>query len=410
VTQDYALVVSEPGPGADALRDCLVANSTPAEILTPAALAANPPDPDDGPAVLLLNADLPPDEVMAAARGVGGTPTVVAFAERDFDRLSRFVDLGMDYLVPPFEPALVRRRLSICMEREALSRQVRHIEDVANLVKYERELQIGQEIQRGFLPESLPKVPGWEIEARFRPAREVAGDFYDAFPLVGGRRVGFVVADVCDKGVGAALFMALIRTLLRHTACRAESLSPLGLEVEWADPVDDVEVDRGSPTAAGIGPLLTAIAGTHAYMTDHHLAQGYFATLFFGVLDPATGALLYINCGHNPPVIRRASGEQVMLEPTGPALGMLPDSQFRIGRSRLAHGDVLFIYTDGVPEAKDQDGRFFSMERTRELVADPFQNAGELLDRIDGALYAHVGTASPYDDITMMAVGRIAEP
>ncbi|HEX7022065.1 MAG TPA: SpoIIE family protein phosphatase, partial [Trueperaceae bacterium] len=131
------------------------------------------------------------------------------------------------------------------------------------LLKLERDLQIGREIQAGFLPAGLPQPEGWQIAARFQPAREVAGDFYDAVYLVNRRRVGFLIADVCDKGVGAALFMAIFRTLLRSGAQQNASLgwvnSP-SAEGDWlqGDPV----LRRKSLPTIGAGPLVHAVTAT----------------------------------------------------------------------------------------------------------------------------------------------------
>jgi len=137
---------------------------------------------------------------------------------------------ALDYIVPPFLPTLIRSRLFACHSQQALARTAEEAHVEAELLKYERELQIGREIQEGFLPDTLPARVGWQLTARFQPAREVAGDFYDAFELLGGNRIGLVVADVCDKGVGAALFMALIRSLLRHTAIHVDGDAVRGSE------------------------------------------------------------------------------------------------------------------------------------------------------------------------------------
>src|SRR5207302_7545985 len=131
----------------------------------------------------------------------------------------------------------------------------------------ERELAIGHEIQLGFLPETIPEPAGWELRAYFRPARQVAGDFYDVFPLPGGR-IAIVLADVCGKGVGAALFMALFRSLFRALA-----------EPQFA---------AASATSEG---LRATVQGTNDYIARTHGRANMFATVFFAVLDPASGAV-----------------------------------------------------------------------------------------------------------------------
>jgi phosphoserine phosphatase RsbU/P len=305
----------------------------------------------------------------------------------------------------------VRRRIDACRQNERVS-TVEEIEAVSHLLKNERELQIAREIQRGFLPTELPCPEGWEIEARFRPAREVAGDFYDGFELVNGRRMGFVVGDVCDKGVGAALFMALIRTLLRHGAQQSNPGEMLVSDlsaIATATVEDQPDAASQIPALPTIGalPLTSAVRGTNEYMTRNHLEQGYFVTLLFFVLDPVSGSVLYINGGHNPPVVLRTDGSRELLAPTGPAVGLFPGAVFDLAHTTLEVGDTLFAYTDGVTEARDSVGDFFTDARMHKVLADPVESAQELLDRIDGAVVGFVGAAEQSDDLTMLAMRRV---
>ncbi len=369
------------------------------------------------PDMVLVSADCRVAEVLsleARFRGSGSSPTIVVYASSDFNVLEPHVRAGLDYIIPPFLPALVRGRLAACAERQELRRTRDEVANAAHLLKYERELQIAREIQQGFLPNSLPSPPGWQIEARFRPAREVAGDFYDGFELVNRRRIGFVVADVCDKGVGAALFMALIRTLIRHTAEHHSQTSFLKTdsgffgEDQFSTPGDPPT--RFTLPSIGSNPLANAVSRTSDYLVRTHLEQGYFATIFFGVLDPVSGALIYINGGHNPPVLISAGAERRLLTPTGPAVGIFADSAFAIGAAQLGVGDVLFAYTDGVTDAKNEEGHLFSEQRMLSLLDEPVDSADALLDRIDADLRRHVGTADQYDDITMMVLRRQASP
>ncbi|MEU9100371.1 SpoIIE family protein phosphatase [Streptomyces sp. NPDC048361] len=359
-----------------------------------------------GTEVLLVHADVSPHTVRAVTRRLddeGNSPTVVAFAEHDLHLLGSHVHAGSDYLVPPFYPDLIRARLRNCHEHAQLSRTVQDVAAHAELLGYERELEIGREIQMGFLPDSLPSPDGWEINVRFRPARTVAGDFYDVFELVNKRRLALVVADVCDKGVGAALFMALIRSLLRHTAEQSGlqnliAADLLGEDAAWQ------EQSRAIPVV-GATPLLNAVVGTNNYLTRNHIRQGYFATMFFGVLDPVTGNLVYINGGHNPPVLVSGDGaEPVLLNPTGPAVGVIPDVTFSLGYTQFRPGDTLFIYTDGVTEARSATGEFFGEDRMLRHLTEAALSGDELLDHMDGALGEFVGPAEQSDDITMMAV------
>lgn len=351
--------------------------------------------------VLLAPAETDGESVRMAVRRLrrwAGAPIVVVWTVTEFAALEEHVRIGHDYLVPPFLPALVGARLHSCSERAGLGRTLREADARAELMGYEKELEIGREIQAGFLPESLPVPEGWEIDVRFRPARQVAGDFYDVFEISRGRRLALVVADVCDKGVGAALFMALIRSLLRHTAENS------GLQHLVA--AGRTGGSRRIPVV-GATPLLNAVTATNGYLTRNHLRQGYFATLFFGVLDPVTGSLVYINGGHNPPLLLPADGSPpVALEVTGPAVGVLPDCVFTLGYAQVNPGDTLFVFTDGVPEARCPNGSFLGDERMLELLAGNRVSGKDVVDRMDLAVREHTGTAEQHDDVTMLALHR----
>lgn len=363
-----------------------------------------------GAEVVLVSASLGLQRVALISQRLAdacpSAPTVLVFPQGDLAALEACVLGGFDYVMAPYQPALLRSRMSSCRERKRLARAVEEMAAAASLREYEQDLDIAREIQAGFLPDALPSPRGWDISARTKPARQVGGDFYDAFELVNGRRVGFVVADVCDKGVGAALFMALIRTLLRHTAEHTGG---------WDS--HDLEPGAGAVPAGaaltpllslGAGPLVQAVVGTNRYLARNHLRQGYFATLFFGVLDPVSGALLYINGGHNPPVLARAGGGHVLLQPTGPAVGMLADSGYLLHHVNLDPGDSLLVYTDGVVEARDTAGAQFGMAELVRIACGSAPSAAGLLDRVDSGLHEHIGAAEQFDDITMLALRREA--
>ncbi|WBP85138.1 PP2C family protein-serine/threonine phosphatase [Kitasatospora cathayae] len=398
-----ALLVDQERNPPPELLAALAHEDVAVEVRTPReALEGEPPWAE----VLLTPAAMPPRAVREIGRRLaesGTTPITVVYAEDGFDDIEQHIRLGHDYIVPPFLPPMVRARLRSCYERAKLGRAMEEVEAQAELLSYERELKIGRQIQEGFLPEELPGPDGWDLDVRFRPARKVAGDFYDVFELVNRRRLALVVADVCDKGVGAALFMALIRSLLRHTAEHSGLQSPMTTH-QAADPAHVIPV-------VGATPLMNAVVGTNGYLTRNHSGQGYFATMFFGVLDPATGSLVYINGGHNPPMlVPREGGDPTPLEPTGPAVGVIPDCAFSLGYAQLRPGDTLFVYTDGVPEARDEHGAFFGDERVLDLLRQPAPSGRALLERMEAALREHSGAAEQHDDITMMAVHRTAGP
>ena len=266
------------------------------------------------------------------------------------------------------------------------------------LVKIEHDVQVGRQIQADFLPDVLPQPEGYEIKAFFQPAREVAGDFYDAF-VIDDNQIAFVIADVCDKGVGAALFMALTRSLIRafgwmnnRTNPRAEGTSPENQMLDFI--------------AMGLDP----IALTNNYIAQIHEKMNMFVTLFFGMLDPESGVLTYINAGHNPPVLLDSTGKvKARLTLTGPAVGMLPNITYTSRQLMIDPGDVLFLFTDGVPETHNPAGKLFTEKRMLELISGPVPSASDLLNRVEHELYGFMSTANPFDDITMLAIRRRLE-
>ncbi len=277
------------------------------------------------------------------------------------------------------------------------------------LLKFEHDLEIGQDIQIAFLPDAneIPQPDGWEIVSRFHAARQVAGDFYDAFLLTRGK-VGLVIADVCDKGVGAAIFMALSRSLIRAFAEQHRPLS-------WVDtltseqPAAKGQSRRKRKLLSAGTSALCAVELTNDYIGNYHGDMNMFATLFFGVLDPRTGVLTYVNGGHDPPAIIGPDGAlKTRLMPTGPAVGMMPDMDFEVQQVTLEPGDLLMSFSDGVPDARNPAGERFTLEHLWSLLAQPAPSVAALLDRVETSLYDHIADAEQFDDITMLAVRRAA--
>jgi sigma-B regulation protein RsbU (phosphoserine phosphatase) len=274
--------------------------------------------------------------------------------------------------------------------------------------KIERDVQIARQIQLSFLPTTLPEQPGWELAGRFRPARQVAGDWYDAFAMEQVRRLGLVIADVCDKGVGPAMFMALMRSLIRAFAQQPSAM-------RWFDAFDTdtpapalepgVGRRRTAPTA-GSTALKSAMEQTNNYIAKNHGDTGMFATLFFGILDPATGLLQYVNGGHEPPMIIGPEGVKNRLKPTGMAVGILENSEFTIESVQLQPGEIFLAFTDGVTDARIPAIEFFSVERLLALANQPVSTANGLADRLMDSLQAHIADADQFDDITILAARR----
>lgn len=277
-----------------------------------------------------------------------------------------------------------------------------------DLLKFERDVHIGRQIQIDFLPKAdqLPQPSGWEIATYFHAAREVAGDFFDAFPIQ--NKIGLVIADVCDKGVGAALFMSLSRSLIRAFSLQHRPLGWLG-ELTGEEPTSALNItakQRRKFLSAGTSALL-AVELTNNYIAQNHGDMNMFATLFFGVLDPATGILTYINGGHPGPALIGATGQiKARLNATGPAVGMLPGMDFDIQQIRLESGDILFAFSDGVTDARSPDKKFFTEKSLLPLLEQPAASASALLERVETSLRAHIATADQFDDITMLAVRR----
>ena len=269
----------------------------------------------------------------------------------------------------------------------------------------EREMEIARRIQASFLPQEIPQVPGWEIAARFQPARQVAGDFYDVFPLVQNRRLGLVIGDVCDKGVGAALFMALFRTLIRAFAQQHHALRWMDALAEDS-PAQHLRNGRPVLPSTGTSALKNAIELTNNYIATTHGSTHMFATLFFGVLDPSNGMLLYVNGGHEYPLLVNSAGVKEKLAVTGPLIGVFPGAQFEIQSVVIEPGDTLVAFTDGVTEAQNSVDEFYGRGRLYALMARSVSTAAELLDIIEASVREFMGEADPSDDIALLALRR----
>jgi sigma-B regulation protein RsbU (phosphoserine phosphatase) len=241
--------------------------------------------------------------------------------------------------------------------------------------RLERELQVAREVQSSLIPRETPNIAGWDFAARWKPARQVSGDFYDFVPV--GQRLGIVIADVSDKGMPAALFMALSRSIIRASVTSTRS------------PAEGID---------------QANRLTCADSTD-----SMFVTLFYAQLDPETGELVYVNAGHNPPLLYRANQDEIIeLTRTGMVLGLFEAVDFEQGTVQLNPADFILLYTDGVSEAMDAHNRQFGEERLRRILLDYRQAAAEdMAEAIEQALTAFTGEAAPSDDITFVIARRL---
>jgi phosphoserine phosphatase RsbU/P len=237
--------------------------------------------------------------------------------------------------------------------------------------RIERELELAATIQRQILPRDLPSVAGVTIAARNVPTRQVGGDYFDVFPLSGGR-LAFLVADVSGKGVPAALLVSTV-----HAAVH--------LQIDEARTISDL-VKR----------------------IDRHL-QRYavtrkFLTAFFGLLEPDTGVLRYVSAGHNPALLRRSGGGVEQLKATGVPLGMFPHATWKEETLPMARGDLLCVYSDGITEALDASDEEFGLPRlSRLLDSSP---PDEICRRVFDAVASFAADVPQYDDQTLLLVHR----
>lgn len=250
-------------------------------------------------------------------------------------------------------------------------------EQTLEFQKVTQELQLAGRIQASFLPNKFPNIPGWQLAVTLLPARETSGDFFDVIEL-GDNRLGILIADVTDKGVGPALYMALSRTLIRTYA---------------------VEYDAD--------PEVIFYAANQRLLQDSR--ANLFVTAFYGVLDPETGTLTYCNAGHNPPFLFKNfnSNKVRVLERTGMALGVEEESTWVQSSVQIDPGDVLILYTDGIPDSQNDHGEFFDDESIIEIAQNHLeQTAYELQDQILQEVQDFVGNTPQFDDITLMILVR----
>lgn len=311
-------------------------------------------------------------------------PVIVISANNDLQSVVQGIKLGAEeYLPKPFEPVLLHARISSSLEKKRL----RDLQQLY-LKGLEREMDIAREIQQGFLPSELPQADGWEIAIYFKAAREVAGDFYDAFLLPDGN-LACVVGDVCDKGVGAALFMTLFRSLIRATA--TTDVFHGGREFKILTPAER---------------LSHVISFTNNYIAETHSEANMFATIFTGIFNLQDGTLTYVNCGNEPPLILGRENTPRTLPPTGPVVGVIPNAVFSVKEVSLEKNDILLAFTDGIPDSKNPSNDFFGVHPLMTALKDRDISASALITNIETQLHQFIGQTDQFDDITMLAVKR----
>jgi len=263
----------------------------------------------------------------------------------------------------------IAQQTSLAIQNDLLRQEMVQTERI------EREIQLARQIQETFLPDTIPQLNRWELDMRWETAREIGGDFYDIFK-VDENRIGLVIADVSDKGLPAALYMTVARTLIRANA--ADSQSP----AEVLSEVNRLLVNES--------------------------ADAMFVTAVYIILSLDTGSIVYSNAGHNRPLLfRRKKGVLEQLPKGGTALGVIEDLKLENHHLLLRPGDSLILYTDGVTDALSPDGEFFGEDRLQNLVRqhgkETIQN---MLEALDDALIEFRRGLAPVDDITLVAVRR----
>ena len=330
---------------------------------------------------------------MALITGANRAATVITTAptetleihKSDFDRLLHsgralmqgILEALIEMMRATDEEAIAQLNARNAALEEAYRKLERAQADRVARAALEAQLEVAADAQRSLLPEILPEVPGIEIAARFEPARQVGGDFYDVRTLPDGR-VGLVVADVSDKGAPAALFMAVAQTL-----CRAEQ-------------------NRGQKPADVARAVHEGLLATSSYEM--------FVTTLIGVLDPRTRSLRYVRCGHDEPLLVHPDGRTVDLGGKGRFLGMLndPPPSFEPCEVVLAPGDVLLLFSDGVTDMQNPGEELFGRQRLIEVVRGARgEAASEIADRVHGAVREHRAGAEAFDDFTLVVL-RIA--
>lgn len=346
-----------------------------------AAVEAEPPD------LILLDVRMPEmngyevcEQLKAEPRTCDIPVIFISALDATQDKVRAFGAGGVDYVTKPFQVEEVLARVKTHLALRNLQTRLQEANS-----KMEQELALAGEIQASFLPRKVPSIPGWRLSATLIPARETSGDFYDFIPLPGARW-GIIIADVTDKGAGAALYMALSCTLFRTFA-------------------------QEYP----LQPELVLGAVNHRILTDTNAPQ--FVTAFYGILDPATGTFAFGNAGHCPPYHFSATDDRDAEEMirTGIPLGILKDRIWGRKIIRLDPGDMLVLYTDGITEAHDEQAALFGEKRLRESLRAIQDAAGsqwppaeEVKDAILGDVRRFAGEASQSDDIALVILIRDA--
>jgi sigma-B regulation protein RsbU (phosphoserine phosphatase) len=346
---------------------------------------ANPPD------LILLDIMMPEMDGYEVCRRLKADeatrdiPVIFVTAMGETSDETKGLELGaVDYLTKPISPPIVEARVKTHL---ALRRNMSELQKAYGIIeaqkdRMEEELNVGRDIQMSMVPQKFPAFPDrdeFSIHAALHPAREVGGDFYDFF-FIDENRLCLCVGDVSGKGVPAALFMAVSRTLIKARANDDRSTASILTRIN-----DEISRDN------------------KAYM---------FVTLFVAILNTVTGEMVYTNAGHNPSYIRKTDGDLERLDNLhGPVVGAKEGLAYKEDRVLLSKGDTLLMYTDGVTEARNLQKEFFEEERLKELLSGyEFDSAEAVVDTTVSAVKQFEDGADQFDDITVMALQFLRQP
>ena len=309
-------------------------------------------------------------------------PVIMISALTEMNSMARCIELGaVDYLLKPFNPVLLKARLGATLEKKRLRDEID-----AHLARLQEELDAARRLQMAMVPQSFPPPSAdfpIDLCASMEPAREVGGDLYDFFVTEDGM-LCFLVGDVSGKGMAAALFMARTKSLIRIAT--------------------DLMRSRDGPSAAPA----EIIARVNRELCQNN-GDMMFVTLFFAMLRPSNGEVEFCNAGHNAPYRLNGQGLAPIEGGKGIILGIRPDAVYATGRSSLAPGESIYVFTDGVTEAANLEGELFAEARLESVLraASGCASAAAIVKSVGEALRGFVGTALPSDDITMLTVRRL---
>ena len=297
---------------------------------------------------------------------------VMVSAYGDMDNIRTAMNRGaFDFVTKPIDFEDLETTIDKTLRHSRVMREALSSQNQLHALR--QELNIAHSMQLSILPTSFPSTPEYEVHGRVIPAKEVGGDFYDIYRLEDGQ-LGIVIADVSGKGIPAALFMMVCRTLLK------------GIAIGMASPAE-------------------ALTEANALLHAENQAS-MFVTVFYGVFNPRSGALTFANAGHEPPVVRRLDGSTEALPFTGGVpLGIVDDMQFEERTSNIESGEFVYLFTDGVTEALNEAEEEFGNDRVHETISGVYPGpAQEAVEALVRTVVRFSGEAEQFDDLTCLVL------